>query len=329
MGYPVTPQTKQIGRCEAVARFGHIPTVTDPKHGATRLPPGTERPQRFRPKLRYELLGCGLHGHELVGTDVAQIRPEDAVIARQDVDGLRWYRCVRCDSWLPMPPPAAPAREHLPAREEIALPLRGRALRDRYVLRLIAIDRVLHFLVLGVIATALLLFAQDKATLDDYWLRIMRDLQGGIGGPVRDTSSGLVGEVNKLFAANTSHLRLLGVLLAAYALLEGVEAVGLWLGRRWAEYLTFLATAALLIPEIYELAHRVTVLKVVTLVINLAVVLYLLFAKRLFGLRGGSQAELAERDADSGWDALERTLPTARSSASPAPAAQPAGTATS
>jgi hypothetical protein len=169
-----------------------------------RLPPGTERPRRFRPKLRYELLGCGLHGHELVGTDVACLRGEDAVVARQDADGLRWYRCVRCDSWLPLPPADPPGRQYLPPREQIELPLRGRALRDRYVLRLIALDRLVHFLVLGVLAAALLLFAQDKATLNGYWLRIVRDLQGGVGGPVRDTSSGIVGELNKLFAANTT-----------------------------------------------------------------------------------------------------------------------------
>ena len=32
-------------------------------------PPGTVRPQRFRPRLHYELLVCGLRGHALVGTD--------------------------------------------------------------------------------------------------------------------------------------------------------------------------------------------------------------------------------------------------------------------
>jgi hypothetical protein len=79
--------------------------------------------------------------------------------------------------------------------------------------------------------------------------------------------------------------------------------------RRWAEYLTFVATAVLLLPELYELTHRVSALKVLTLLINLAVVVYLLFAKRLFGLRGGAAADEAERERDSGWEALERTLP--------------------
>jgi uncharacterized membrane protein (DUF2068 family) len=281
-----------------------------------RPPPGTERPRRLRPKLRYELIDCGLHGHELLGTDVAQIRPQDALVVRQDQDGLRWYRCLRCDSWLPLPPPASPARQYLPPPDQIELPLRGKALRDKYVLRLIAIDRLLHFLVLGVLAAALVVFADNRKSLDAYWLQIVRDLQTGVGGPVHDTNTGLVGELNKLFAATPSHVLLAAVVLAGYALLEGLEAVGLWFGRRWAEYLTFIATALLLIPEIYELTRTVSALKVLTLVINLAVVAYLLFAKRLFGLRGGGVAEQAERDADNGWDALARTLPV-RTPASP------------
>src|ERR1700733_11490541 len=88
-------------------------------------PPGSERPRRFRPRLRYELIGCGLHGHELLGTEVAEIRTEDSLIVREDSDGLRWYRCLRCDSWLPLLPPESPQRQHLRPREDIVLPLRG------------------------------------------------------------------------------------------------------------------------------------------------------------------------------------------------------------
>src|ERR1700678_1973780 len=111
-------------------------------------PPGTEHTRRFRPKLRYELIGCGLHGHELLGTDAAELRPEDEVVAR-DQGGLRWYRCLRCDSWVALPPPDHPTQKYLPPRDDITLPLRGKPLRDRYVLRLISLERVVHFLVLG------------------------------------------------------------------------------------------------------------------------------------------------------------------------------------
>jgi uncharacterized membrane protein (DUF2068 family) len=293
---------------EAVAVSG---TLADGTHAGVRRPPGTERPRRFRPKLRYELIGCGLHGHELLGTDVAHVRPEDALVLRVDADGLRWYRCLRCDSWLPLLPPGHPEREHLPPRDEITLPMRGKALRDKYVLRVIAVDRFAHFAVLGLLAVAVLLFRRNEGVLNGYWVGLLRNLQAGVGGPVRDTSTGLVGELNKLFRVDQLHLLLLALALAAYAALEGVEAVGLWFMRRWAEYLTFVATAVLLLPELYELTHRLSALKVLTLLINLAVVVYLLFAKRLFGLRGGGRADEAERERDSGWEALERTLPPA------------------
>ncbi len=276
---------------------------------AVRQPPGTERPRAFRPKLRYELIGCGLHGHELLGTDVAEIRAEDALVVRVDADGLRWYRCLRCDSWLPLLAPTSPARQHLPSRDEVILPLRGKALRDKYVLRLIAVDRFVHFVVLGLLAAAVLIFRQNQKALDSYWVRILRDVQAGVGGPARDTSTGLLGELNKLFQVTSTHLLLTGLVLAGYALLEGTEAVGLWFARRWAEYLTLVATAVLVIPEVYELAHRVSALKIITLLINVAVVFYLLVAKRLFGLRGGGRAEQADRERDSGWAALENTLP--------------------
>ncbi len=93
----------------------------------------------------------------------------------------------------------------------------------------------------------------------------------------------------------------------------GIEAFGLWYQRRWAEYLTLIVTTSLLPLEIYELAHRLSPFKILTFLINLAVVLYLLLAKRLFGLRGGVAAEERERERDVGWHALSRNAPEALS----------------
>ena len=53
------------------------------------------------------------------------------------------------------------------------------------------------------------------------------------------------------------------------------------------------------------------------LIINLAVVAYLLVAKRLFGLRGGAAAETAERQRDAGWPGLERYTPPLGSPSTP------------
>ena len=92
-------------------------------------------------------------------------------------------------------------------------------------------------------------------------------------------------------------------------MLEGVEAVGLWTGQRWAEYLTFIATVVFVPYEIYELTKSITALKLVALIINVAIVLYLIIAKRLFGVRGGGKAERAEYQRDTGWGVIERATP--------------------
>jgi uncharacterized membrane protein (DUF2068 family) len=60
---------------------------------------------------------------------------------------------------------------------------------------------------------------------------------------------------------------------------------------------------------VYELARSLTPLKIVAFVINLAIAAYLLYAKRLFGLRGGAAAEERERAAEQGWSVLEQTAP--------------------
>lgn len=161
---------------------------------------------------------------------------------------------------------------------------------------------------LGVLAVGVLVFADERARLRAPFYRVMDDLQTGVGGP-GGSGHGLLGELGRAFAVQSATLWRIGVILACYALLEGVEAVGLWFTKRWAEYLTFVATTLLLVPEVYGLMGSVSPLKVLTLAINSAVVVYLLVAKRLFGLRGGGRAEAAERARDVGWETLERVLP--------------------
>ena len=273
-------------------------------------PPGTHPPPRPRRKIDWELVACGFEGHELVGQDAAELRPDDRLFAI-DAPPIRWHRCLRCDSWLPLPAPESPARRHPPGREEIELPLRGKALRDKVVLRLIAVDRVLHFLILTLLGVAVLLFAANEHSLRESFYRVLTDLQGGVaGGPVQNTGHvGILHELDKLFSLRSGRLREVGVALIVYGVLEGVEAVGLWFAKRWAEYLTFVSTTILLPLEIYELSHKVSALKVIGFLINLAIVIFLLYDKRLFGLRGGGAVDEAERARETGWEAIERATP--------------------
>jgi uncharacterized membrane protein (DUF2068 family) len=292
----------QAGMSAVMAAPGRRRSVQAERRRTSRL-----RGSHRRHKLSYELLDCAWHGHVLVGTDAAAVRTQDELFVRE-FDGLRWYRCLRCDTWLPLHEPWCPAHPYPPDRSEISLPLRGRPLRERYVLRLIALERTTHFVVLSLIALAVFVFVAHKSLLHQDFVQIVRDVQGGVGGPVVTTSGGAEHELTRLFAISTRNLLITGVVVAAYAILEGVEAVGLWGGRRWAAYLTFVATVVLVPLEIYEISHKATALKAVTLVINLAIVLYLVTTKRLFGVRGGAGAEYRLRQ-DAGWPAIERRTP--------------------
>jgi uncharacterized membrane protein (DUF2068 family) len=262
--------------------------------------------RRRRPNNRYELITCALRGHELVGTDARDIGPEDAIFVREEA-GTRWHRCLRCDVWIPLPPPEEPVREKVPGRDEVELPIRGPALRDRYILRLIAVDRAVHVLVLGGLAVALFTFARHDASLHRDYVHIMNDLSGG--NPGESQVRGILGYFGRAFKYSPHRLVQLGLAVTVLAALEACEMVGLWLNKRWAEYLTFVATTAFIPLEVYELTLGLSVFKMVAFVINVAIVVYLLLAKRLFGLRGGHRAERERRRALSGWDAVERATP--------------------
>ncbi|HEY1162064.1 MAG TPA: DUF2127 domain-containing protein [Candidatus Dormibacteraeota bacterium] len=85
-----------------------------------------------------------------------------------------------------------------------------------------------------------------------------------------------------VYVGNFSHTTLLAIGAFIYALLEGTEGVGLAMRRRWAEYLTVIATGILIPYEAYEVIHKVTLFKVGALLLNVAVVGYLAYRKRLF-----------------------------------------------
>ena len=74
----------------------------------------------------------------------------------------------------------------------------------------------------------------------------------------------------------TSHrFELAGFVALGYALLFGIEGFGLWLRRSWAEYLTVVSTSRLIPFEIWALFERLTFLRLLLLVLNVAIVAYL------------------------------------------------------
>ena len=105
--------------------------------------------------------------------------------------------------------------------------------------------------------------------------------------------------IGEAFTLSETTLLWVGIGLIGYALIELIEAVGLWSMKRWGEYFAVIATSAFLPLEIYELTEKVTALRVLAVLINIVAVVWLLWSKRLFGLNGGGAAYRAEHHTES------------------------------
>ena len=84
----------------------------------------------------------------------------------------------------------------------------------------------------------------------------------------------------KLVNIPPHRLREVGIASFVYAALFFTEGVGLWLGKRWAEWFTAIITLSLVPLEIYEIHRHVTAGKILVLLINIAVVVYLVLRIR-------------------------------------------------
>ena len=81
-------------------------------------------------------------------------------------------------------------------------------------------------------------------------------------------------------AATPRHFAAIGVGAFGYASVFLAEGIGLWQGKKWAEYLTIAVTASLLPLEIVAVYNRLTLVRVLTLVVNSLVIGYLVWELR-------------------------------------------------
>src|SRR4029077_16543339 len=86
--------------------------------------------------------------------------------------------------------------------------------------------------------------------------------------------------LEKLGMGEERKLKALSVGSFFYSALFLTEGVGLSLRKRWAEYLTIISTASLLPLEIYEIVKRASVPRIVVLIANIAIVVYLVIEVR-------------------------------------------------
>lgn len=236
---------------------------------------------------------CSIRGHVAPALRARVIRDSDRELAVDTADGRRLSRCLRCDLWLDGHPPqiGVAAYDVVPPLSELELPRRGKPLYNAILIRLIAGSRAIHSLVFGLLATVLLLLDTNLGNLKSWANDVLNRLNNVAGDTGQAQGRDFLSkQLRKIGALDKHTLTILGATAAAYCVLEGVEAVGLWRERRWAEYLTVIATSGFLPLEIHELIARVTVIRLLALIVNVAIVVWLLLNKRLFGLRGGEQA---------------------------------------
>ena len=236
---------------------------------------------------------CSIQGHYLPAAQALRLRDEDRGIGQDEDDGTRYSRCLRCDLWVRSPVPAAgdEAYEVVPPIDELDMPRRGKPLQDAIFLRLIALDRGVHAVMFGLLAIALLVIEIRLPAVRDWAASIADDLHGAVDNTAQAGSHVFLTEkLESVAHLETGEITVLLVTATLYAVIEGVEAIFLWKERRWAEYLTVIATIGFIPFEIHELINKVTVLRVGALVVNVAMLAWLVWNKHLFGLNGGEAA---------------------------------------
>ena len=97
----------------------------------------------------------------------------------------------------------------------------------------------------------------------------------------------LTAGIAALLHLNPKQFALLTCGTVLYAVLFSVEGVGLWGAKLWAEYLTIIATAGFIPVELYEVSRSTSTPKMVTLMLNIAIVAYLVVQVRWRGHSAG------------------------------------------
>jgi uncharacterized membrane protein (DUF2068 family) len=132
-------------------------------------------------------------------------------------------------------------------------------------LTIIACGKLIQVLLVLTAGSAALLFAK----------RVPPELLQQWADATAPQSEFLQGLVDKVLGTDNKTLAIVGKASFAYAALFVVEGLGLWFQKTWAEYLTVIVTGSFVPFEVYGLLHEFSVVKLVTLVLNVAVVVYL------------------------------------------------------
>jgi uncharacterized membrane protein (DUF2068 family) len=264
----------------------------------------------------WSLLACGTSGHATYAPAEPGVREQ---LRAQTETGEAW-RCLRCGTFVPGEPQASGPAAQAPAVR------RGKEVRSAIILRVFAVERFLRGLAVAALAVVVWRFGYSQVSIEQAFERerpILHSLFEQLG--ININNSKLVGLIQHALTLSPTTLRWLATGLAVYAVIELIEGTGLWLAKRWGEYFAMVATSLGLPYEIYELAEKITVTRLLLFGVNLLLVVYLVVTRRLFGLRGGKHAYEARLRSES---LMEAAINAAAAQGKLAGTAQPAPTST-
>lgn len=139
-------------------------------------------------------------------------------------------------------------------------------------LLLIAFFKLFKGIVLLVVGIgALKLLHHDAEETLNHWVNLMR---------VDPDNRFIHGLLSRVSSASPKQLKAASVGTFIYSALLLTEGTGLLLRKRWAESFTIITTAGLIPLEIYEIAEHVSAAKIAVLVVNAAIVVYLVVRVR-------------------------------------------------
>lgn len=113
---------------------------------------------------------------------------------------------------------------------------------------------------------ALKLLHRDVAETVFHWIDILR---------VDPDNRFIHSLIVHVISVTPKHLAAASVGTFLYAALLLTEGTGLLLRKRWAEYFTIVSTAGLIPLEVYEIQRHLTVAKILVMLVNIAIVIYL------------------------------------------------------
>src|SRR4051794_27441047 len=118
--------------------------------------------------MDWSLRGCARQGHATYAPDEPEFR--DRLRAETSL-GEAW-RCLRCGTFVVGAP-----HGHGPA-EDAPIVLRGKALREAFILRILAVERWIRAFILALLAAAVIKFETAQTSLQQFFEKELPRLKG-------------------------------------------------------------------------------------------------------------------------------------------------------